>query len=142
MSSICTIGRQGDPSDLRINEPRGDRPGHEVVEHDVESDPRRQAVGGRRTQINGAEAVPGELGNVALRPDLGDAIGRDGVERACFLHHDLAGQAVIAARRGKQETLDPGGLGEPGQTHAGAVIDAVGVSGLRLPSGSLDKAAR
>ena len=127
---------------LEIDEPRGDRPGDKIVENDVEADARRQAVGGRRAQIDRAEAVAGERGDVALGPDLGVAIGRDRVQRAGLVDHVIAGQAVIAARRGEQEALDPGLLGEPGEMHAGAVIDAVGVSGLRLPSGSLDSAAR
>ena len=97
----------------------------QVVEHDIESDPGRKTVCGGWTQEGGTEIIPGEQGDIALRPDLGDAVGRDGVERACFLHELIAGQTVIAARRGKQKTLDLGSLGESRQTQAGAVIDAI-----------------
>ena len=47
----------GRPVGFKVNQACGDRPGHEVVEHDVESNAGRQAVGGRRAQINGAKAV-------------------------------------------------------------------------------------
>ena len=105
---------------LEIDEPSGHRPGNQVVEHDIESDPGRKTVCGRWTQEGGTEIIPGEQGDIALRPDLRDAVGRDGVERARFLHELIAGQTVIATRRGKQKALDVGSLGEPRQMQAGA----------------------
>ena len=45
---------------LKIDEPSGHRPGHQVVEHDIESNAGRKAVGGRRTQKGGAKTVAGE----------------------------------------------------------------------------------
>ena len=86
----------------------------------------RQAVGRGRAEINRGEPVVGELGDVALGADLRGAIGRDRVQLARLLDHLIAGKAVIAARGGEQEALDLGCLGDAGEMHAAAVVDAVG----------------
>ena len=62
MSSMCTIGRQGRAVALEQHLARGEGPGDEVVEHDVEAQPRRDAVGRGAAQEGGAEGVVGQLG--------------------------------------------------------------------------------
>ena len=100
--------------------------GDEVVEHDVEPQPRRYAIGRSRAEEDGAEAVAREARNVPLRPDLRLAIGGDGIERSRLVDQVLAGTAVVAARGREHESLDAGLLGERGDAHAGVMVDGVG----------------
>ena len=55
--------------------------GDEVVDHDVAAQAGGDAVGGGVAQVDGAEVVVGERGDVALGQHLGAAVGGDGVER-------------------------------------------------------------
>src|SRR5882757_4352640 len=72
---------------LQIDQTLGDRPSHQIVEHDIEADAWRDAVGGRGAHVGRAEAVVGERGNVALRSDFGFTVRCDRVQRAGFVEH-------------------------------------------------------
>ena len=91
---------------LEIDKSGGDREGGQIVEDDVEAHTRRNAISGRRPEIDRAKSIACKGDDVALGPHLGIAVGCDRVQRARFINHVVARQAVIAAGRRKQEAPD------------------------------------
>ena len=111
---------------LQIDQPLRHCPGDKIVQHDVEAHARRDAVSRRGPQEHRTEAVAGERGDIALRPDFRLAIRRHRVERAGLVDHLLAGFAVIRAGRRHYEARHARLLRHPCQMDAAAVIDAEG----------------
>src|SRR6266851_1097471 len=113
----------------------GERPGYEVVEHDVEAEPRRNAIGGGAAQEGGCEGFVGEPGDVALGEHLGFAVSRDRVELGVLAHRRVSGSSVVAAGRGEHEAAYPDFLGERGEADRGAVVDVEGELRVEIAEG-------
>src|SRR5262245_2710194 len=84
----------------------GDSPAHQIVDHKIESQPRRDAVGGRIAENNRGEPVICEAQQLLLDPDLRNRVRGEWVELGGLLDHSVLRRAVIAARRGEYEALD------------------------------------
>src|SRR5512146_311118 len=93
------------------------RPGHQVVQHEVETQPRRDSVGRCTPEKGGAELVAGQSTHVALNHHLRNAIWRHRIQVGVFSQHIIPGGTVIAARRREDETLYTGLDGKPRDTH-------------------------
>ena len=111
---------------------RGEGPGDEVVEHDVEAQPGGDPVGGRAAQEDGREGIVGQPRHVALHPNLGLAVSGDRFELRILVDRCIAPRAVVAARGGEGEAAHAGRLGQPGQPHRGKVVDLVGELGVQV----------
>src|SRR5690606_14818549 len=87
---------------------RGPREPGEVVQHDVEPHPRRGAVGRRVAQKGRAEALVGELADVALDEHLALRVGRLRVHLRRLVENAAVADAVHAAGRRVDEAPDTG----------------------------------
>jgi hypothetical protein len=120
------------PVALQVDAAGRHRPGDEVVEHDVESVARRDAVRGRRPQERRAEAVVRERRDVALRAHLRLAVRRDRVERRLLVDHRVAGRAVVAARGREDEAAHAGLARGAGEARRAQVVDVEGQLGVQV----------
>ena len=99
----------------------------EAVHDDVGTKARRHAVSSGVPQEYRAEAIGGELGDVAFDEHLGLTVRRDRVERRLFGQQAVVRRdAVQTAGRGEEIPLDAGFTGQTGQPHRRQMIDVVG----------------
>src|SRR5262245_14227468 len=105
--------------------PGGEGPGDKIVENNVETHARGDAVGSSRSQIHRAEAVSGEARYVTLGLDFRSSVLGNWIERAGFVNHLLASEPVIAAGRGKYEAPDTGVPGKFCNSHTCTMIDII-----------------
>ena len=103
----------------------GDSPGDKIVENDIETQSRRDAVGGGGAQEGRTEAISGELRDVPLGAHLRNAIGGQRLQLAGLIDHVVTSKPVVAARGGEQEPFDACLLAEFSDPHAGEMIDVV-----------------
>ena len=104
--------------------------GGEVVHHDVQTQPRREAVRGGVAQVGRAERVISQPGELPFGQHLGLAVGSDGEQFGVLCHATRPGRAVQTARRSEKEALDTGPLGGSSQLQSAIEIDREG--GLRV----------
>src|SRR5215475_4780481 len=103
----------------------GHGPSDKIVQNNIEAQPRRNPVGGGRTQEHRAEAIVGKRSDVALRPYLGITIGSDRIESTCLVDQPVAGTAIVAAGRSEYESSDPCLFGKLCDSHARSMVDFV-----------------
>ena len=118
---------------LHVDAPGRQRPGNEIVQHEIESDARRYAIGGGAAQERRAERIVRQLGQRQLGADLGFAVRCDRVEGAGLVDHGLAGGAVVRARRGEDEPLHAGRLRRARYAHRALEVDVVSCFGAEIP---------
>ena len=108
------------------------RPADEVVDHDVEAQARRDAVGGRVAQVGRAEGVVGERRDVLLGQHLGLAVGASAA-RSPAVSSSASAPAALPYRLHEEKNTkrdDAGLLGLRGELGRGDLVDVVG--GLRV----------
>ena len=132
ISSMCTIGRHGVPSDFRRNLARREGPGDEIVQDNIEPQPRRHAVRCGRPQIDRTETVSGKSRNASFGIDFRFAVSRHRVKRAGLVDHVFAGLPIVAAGRGKHKPSHPRLFGKLCDTNTGAMIDVIGKTWLEV----------
>lgn len=118
---------------LQDDPPGGHRPGHQVVEHDVDSQARRDAVGRGVAQHHRREGGVGKLEEGRLELDLGDRVGGDRGERRLLVELRVAPRGtVVRARRGEEKTRHAGLLGQSREPQRTMEIDVVGQLGVEV----------
>ena len=118
---------------LDVDPSRCHRPGHEVVQHEIEPDPRADPIGRGGPEIDRAESVAGEFGEALLGPDLADAVGRQRIQRAGLVDEIRAAHPVVRAGGRIDEPLDADCLGQTREAHRSLEIDRVGRVGMEIP---------
>jgi len=119
-------GTPGRAVTFYVNAAGGVGPGDEIVEDDVQTESRGNAIGGGAAEIGGREILVGERGEIAFDEDFRFGVGSDGIEDGRFVVHGFAAGTVGAAGRKKNEAAHACGLAEFGETHGSQVIDLVG----------------
>src|SRR2546427_205911 len=107
-------------------------PGHEVVQHEVEAEARRDAVRRRVPEERWAEPVVRQLRHVLLDADLRDGVGRDRIELGRLLGAVVAWPPVDAAGTGEEEAPHAGVLREPREADRGSMADVVRDLGVQV----------
>lgn len=100
-------------------------PGHQVVQHDVDPQPRRHAVGGRVAEVGGREVVVGHLRQGRFHRYLGHRVGGHRVERSGLVEGRLPRRPVGRAGGREEEPAHPGLLSDLGQADGGHRVDLV-----------------
>ena len=119
-------GTPGRAVTFYVNAAGGVGPGDEIVEDDVQTESRGNAIGGGAAEIGGREILVGERGEIAFDEDFRFRVGSDGIEDGRFVVHGFAAGTVGAAGRKKNEAAHACGLAEFGEAHGSQVIDLVG----------------
>ena len=111
----------------------GHRRAQEVVDHQVDPEHRRVAIGRGVAEEDRREPVIRQLGDGLLGLDLGLGIGGERVERICLVEVELLALAVDRAAPGEEVARDAGFLGNPGQADGSISIDVEGDLSVQRP---------
>ena len=126
-SRTWTSGRHERPSDSSRTAAGRVRPAGEVVEDDVEAEPRRDAVDRRVAHRDDREPVASERREALLRAHLGLGVGGQRLERRPLVEQVVRSRrAVHRAGRREDEPPDAGGLGLSCDAQRRVEVDVVG----------------
>ncbi len=103
-----------------------------VVQHDVQTEARRNPVSRGVAHVSRSEALVGQRRDVALDQDFRLAIRGNRIQRSILVAEGVAAGAIGAARRREDEALDAGSLGQPRQPHRCDVVDLVGQPRIQI----------
>ncbi|MDT4866440.1 hypothetical protein FQZ97_1012950 [compost metagenome] len=78
-SPRCTVG-------FKVDKPLGNCPSNQIVQHNVETQEWRNAVGSRRSQIYRAKAGICQCSYLLLGPDFGASVSSDGLKLSSFIN--------------------------------------------------------
>ena len=100
--------------------------GHEVVQHEIESQALAHAARGREPQARDSEVLVRQLRQPALGQDLRSGVRGEGVHFGLLCARTAAGRTVDAAARGEHERPHARGLRQLRQLHARAIVHVHG----------------
>src|SRR5271165_3165856 len=102
------------------------RPSNKIVEDNIETQTRRNSIGGGISHERGTKPIIRQGRHVALDEHFGLAIWGDGIECSRFVQKVVACSSIRAARGRKDEASDTGGLCQLRHVDRGTMIDVVG----------------
>ena len=100
-------GAPGRAVALYVDPARGVCRSHEIIQHDIESQPRRNAVGGRIPHIGRAEIVVRQRCDVPFNQDLRLPVRGHRIERGCFVQKSSPAAPYVLHEEEKIKRFTP-----------------------------------